>query len=270
MGKTTTEMKFEVSNGRIKNVQLKPDGSCTLIVEIEFKKGENVEINEYKKPKKLRTFKDFILIEASKITPEEKLYKKLVKHEPFKSILCSPVENGTLKDFYIAGMDGSLDENGKLQFAKGEQVAVKLSYNESEKKALEFDPEHNSRLGTITEYFAFLYILIDELIKSGWTFRKAYKAVVKDSVKLGHYFNSKGAKKEFENTGLRNICGFMDLGNTQKILAKDERYKFFYIAGGSYFSSSYYDTLANYYTCVDYMKQQLFATPWIVCTKNDH
>ena len=261
MFKATKEMKFEVSNGRIKDVRLSKDGSCTLIVEIEFHEGENIIFGGYQVPVVEKKYEDFILVEASKIKPNERLLKKY----PFKDVLLEPVKNGELKDFCIPGMDPSFSKEGSFHYVKGELPAVGQSYNWWEYAAKQFDPEHNSRLGTRVEYYAFLYILIDEMIKRGWKYKKAIKAVCNNSKEIAHIWDSPEAKRHLEDTGEREVCGYFDLGNTKKILAKDEKYAFLWIMGVNYRTGSYNHSLTTEYNKFNYEELISDAVGWIVC-----
>ena len=178
----------------------------------------------------------FELVEASTLS----LQDEFMKHEPktaegkeFKQLLTDAIKKG-LKDFYRPRLDPSFDENGEISYKPGEKPAVGRSYNWWEKKAKEFCRERGSRLGTITEYVAFLGVLLKRLVASGWKVQDAWSAVCNDSKELGHYWNSKNAKYDFDPTGSREICRFFDLANTFKILAEDEETGGFWLAGGGY------------------------------------
>ena len=107
-------------------------------------------------------------------------------------------------------------------------------------------PERHSRLGTKSEYVAFLGVLIKKLVEDcKWSVAKAWHAVCNNSKELGHYGNSEGAKPSFEDTGMREICGFFDLANTYKILAEDDSIGGFWLAGGRYSSNSNNRPLAD-------------------------
>ena len=105
-------------------------------------------------------------------------------------------------------------------------------------------PDRHSRLGTKYEYIAFLGVLIKKLVEEcKWSVAEAWHAVCNDSKELGHYLNSEYSKCSFEDTGMREICGFFDLANTFKILAEDEDDSIgaFLLAGGTHdlFSDDY-------------------------------
>ena len=218
---------------------------------VKVENGENVELFEggESKPNILRTEKgDFILVEASKLSLDDEFmqYEPSSRREAkFKDLLCNVIRKGT-KDFYRTICDPSFNKDRtSVIFEAGKIPAVGKSYNWWAKVALDFMPERGSRLGTKSEYIAFLGVLIKKLIANGWSAKNAWNAVCSDSKELGHYWNSVDAKHDFEHTGSREICGFCDLVNTYKILAEDEEAGGFWFAGGSCFGFSYFNPLAG-------------------------
>lgn len=148
----------------------------------------------------------------------------------------------------------------KVQYMPGKRPAVGKSYNWW-KKAVK-----NSKwcFGTKDQYVAFLAVLIKMLVLKGWTVDEAWNAVCNDSSKLGHYRNSYNAKHRFEDTGSREICGFFDLGNTYKILAKDEEKCGFWMAGGSYYNNGKFIPLANFELAIGYSNNRMRGVAWLV------
>lgn len=190
------------------------------------------------------TAKDvFVNVPASELRLDDEFLKyqpKTKKEKEFKEQVEKAIKSG-LKDFYRPKCDPSLSEEGSICYVPGKKPVVGKSYNWWEKVAKEFCPERNSRLGTKYDYIAFVAVLIKELIASGKSIEWAWNAVYNDSKELGHYWNSKDAKHNFETTGSREICGFYDLANTGKILEEDENGIGFWIAGAHYhcFSDCY-------------------------------
>lgn len=179
----------------------------------------------------------FVLIEASKLSLED----KFMQHEPtsnnenkIRELLIEAINSG-LKDFYRPKCDPTFTKDGGICYMTGMEKgiflypAVDKCYSWWQKVAKEFKPERGSRLGTKTEYVAFLGVLIKKLIEDGWDVEDAWNAVCNDSTNLGHFFNSKNAKHQFETTGSREICGFYDLANTHKIVTGDERIRAFIV-----------------------------------------
>ena len=105
------------------------------------------------------------------------------------------------------------------------------------------------------------------LVSKGWTVGEAWDAVCNDSKKLGHYWNSDNAKYRFEDTGSREICGFFDLANTYKILAKDEGVGGFWLAGGNYCGNGNFIPLAYLELCDVYHEDHYIGVAWLVLKK---
>lgn len=195
------------------------------------------------------------------------VYTKLLKHVPvndeeteFKNVLIKAINAG-INSFKVPVNDPSIDENGRLQFVAGAKPAVGYSYNEIENLA----KESGLRPGTNYEYHLFLGTIIDKLIgEEGWSEADAWNAVCTDSTKLGHYYNSVNAKRDFEPTGSRMIAGKCDLANTCKILAKDEEAGGFWLVGGFCNSSGNYFPLAFLYLNCDYDNHCNNSVGWFV------
>ena len=235
--KTTTEMEIKVSNGRIISAELMPNGKAKLIVELPA--------TEVKTTEKCM----FVLVEASKLRLEDKFMRynpQSERSKEFKRLLTEVINKG-IKDFYRPVMDPYASKDGDFFYEAGNKPAVGHSYDWWKKKAMEFDPDRGSRLGTRYEYVAFLGVLIKSLVESGWKTADAWKAICDDSNELGHYWNSENAKHSFETTGSREVFGFYDLTNTYKILAEneDEEAGGFWLAGGSYINYSFNYPLAD-------------------------
>jgi len=195
---------------------------------------------------------DFILVPASTLS----LTDKFMRHSPkpgreqaFKALLIKVIKSG-VSDFYRPKLDPSLDSQGKICYQPGLRPAVGKTYNWWKREAKEFCPGRKSRLGTKSEYVAFLGVLIKKLVESGWSIADAWIAVCDDSISLGHYWNSKEEWHDFEPTGSREVCGYFDLANTCKMLAEDEEAESFGLAGGDRHSNSYHRPLALIHRCV--------------------
>lgn len=230
------------------------------IVETMLPKGKIVEIIEledgtYKVVQEVEEAKDlndtFVLIEASRLSLDDDFMNfnpKRDKIKSFKDALSEVIKKG-VKDFYRPIMDPSFTEDG-ISFEAGEKPAVDKLYDWWKKAAKDFMPNRGSRLGTRSEYIAFLGVLIKELVNQGWTKEKAWKAVCIDSTELGHYWDYKEEKHDFELTGSREVVGLYDLANTYKILTDDNSETFgFWLAGGSCYTKGKFSPLAtlNYY-----------------------
>ncbi len=258
--KTTAEMKIEISNARISNVKatVMPDGSCKLKFEVEMatQKQNNENAND-----------DCIRVEASKLSLKDAFMSHNPKTEAekkFKATLTEVIKTG-IEDFCRPAMDPSFSdkEKTKIHYMAGEKPAVGKSYNWWKETV----KDSKWCFGTKAQYVAFLGVLIKMLVSKGWTVGEAWDAVCNDSKKLGHYWNSDNAKYRFEDTGSREICGFFDLANTYKILAKDEGVGGFWLAGGNYCGNGNFIPLAYLELCDVYHEDHYIGVAWLVLKK---
>lgn len=236
--KATTEMKIKVSGGRILEAFVNRDGSCTLTINVaDVSKEATVNQDDV-----------FVLVEASKLSLDD----EFMSHEPkteeekeFKQLLTEAIKSG-LRDFYRPVFDPSFNENGGICYMQGKKPAVGKTYDWWKKKAIKFMPKRGSRLGTRTEYVAFLGVLMKKLVRHGLPIAEAWNAVCNDSHELGYYWNcAKNVKIDFKPTGSVEIRGFYDLANTFKLLAGDREVDDFWMAGGAYNYSCRDFPLAN-------------------------
>lgn len=257
--KTTAEMKIEISNARISNATIMPDGSCKLELEMDMttQKQNNNEIANA----------ECILVEASKLSLKDVFMSHKPKTEAekkFKATLTEVIANG-IEDFYRPAMDPSFANKActKIHYKAGDLPAVGKSYIWWEATV----KDSKWCLGTKAQYVAFLGVLIKMLVAKGWTCCEAWNAVCNDSKNLGHYNNSDNAKHQFEYTGSREICGFFDLANTYKILATDVEAGGFWLASGCYLDFTYSDPLANLDLNYCYIGNYNNSVAWLVLKK---
>ncbi|MBP3284928.1 MAG: hypothetical protein J6M02_05465 [Clostridia bacterium] len=192
----------------------------------------------------------FVLIEASKLSQEDAFMKhkpRTEEEEIFKERLVSAIRRG-VKDFYRPRIDPSFTKDGNgICYKAGKKPAVGKSYDWWDKVAKKFNPARKSRLGTMSEYVAFLGVLIKTLVAEGWSVEEAWDAVCNDSKTLGHYRNSEDTKQGFEPTGSREVYGFFDLSNAWKILSDNGGAGGFWWASGNYHYNGYGKPLADLY-----------------------
>lgn len=223
--KTTTEIEIKVSGAKVTNATVMPSGTCQLTIEMANAVSNETEVKD----------NAFVLVEASKLS----LNDEFMQYEPepgreceFKCLLTNAIKSG-LKDFKRPKGDLSFNEGG-ICYEYGKAPAVAKSYNWWNQVAKKFKPEYNSRLGTMTEYVAFLGVLIKQLVEMGWSIKRAWDAVCNDSRELCYYCNSEYAKHDYKSTGCIEICGLYDLEKKcYKILAEDEEAGGFWLAGGN-------------------------------------
>lgn len=256
--KTTAEMKIEISNARISNAIIMPDGSCKLKLEVEIATQEQNNENDND---------DCIRVEASKLSLKDAFmsYNPQTEAEKkFKATLTEVIKTG-IEDFYRPAMDPSFSdkEKTKIHYMASEKPAVGKSYNWWKETV----KDSKWCFGTKAQYVSFLGVLIKMLVSKGWKIDEAWDAVCNDSKKLGHYRNSDNAKRHFEYTGSRKICGFFDLANTYKILADDEEVSGFWLAGGHCNCNGNYYPLAYLVRDYDYDYCLNDSVAWLVLKK---
>lgn len=161
---------------------------------------------------------------------------------------------GRLHAFTCMAIDPSFDPvTGEVVYQPGLPPAVGKSYNWWEGTFNDYAPERNSRVLAKTEGACKNLELIRRLVE--WrkvTVEDAWDAVCDSSGRLGHYYNSDNPKRDFEPTGCREVCGFYDLANVAKILAKDpwEETGGFWVAGGYFDDDSLINPLAELIRCI--------------------
>lgn len=180
----------------------------------------------------------FVRVQASKLSIDDEFMKREPVTEAehiFKELVEKAIKSG-LKDFFVPKYDPCGSKDGRsIYYLSGNKPAVDKRYDWWEKVAKEFDPKRKSRLGTKTEYIAFLAVLIKELVACcGKSVEWAWNAVCNNSWELGHYLNSPNAKHTYEVTGRRRVYDFYDLANTYKMLAEDKETGCIWLAGGHY------------------------------------
>lgn len=271
--KTTTEIGIKVSGAKVTNATVMPNGTCKLTVEMANGVSNVTEVRDNMvvwveaSKSNVTEVKDnmFVRVEASKLSLNDEFMQyepETGKERKFKRLLVRAIKSG-VEDFKRPKYDPSFNKDG-ICYKSGKAPAVGKSYNWWNQVAKEFKPEYNSRLGTKTEYVAFLGVLIKQLVEMGWSIKKAWDAVCNDSKELGHYWNSENAKHDFESTGCREICGFYDLANCYKILAEDEEAGGFWIAGGYYNYGSNYGPLAGLFLNNDQDDDYYVSVGWLV------
>jgi len=262
--KEVKEIKINVPEGQLISVEVK-DGVCTLRIEV----AEEM-IPEVKKSEVASFIQEeddiFVCIKASELSLDDEFMQyqpKTDREKKFKEWLEEVIKKG-IDDFWRPRMDPSFDKKGNICFKAGEKPAVGKSYKWWRENARKFNPKRKSRLGTKSQYIAFLGVLIKALVAEDWDIDEAWNAVCNDSKKLGHYWNSENAKHTFEPTGSRAIAGFYDLANAYKILAEDEEAGGFWVAGGSYYFDGDYYPLAGLGHCFDCSGTLIDSVGWLV------
>ena len=213
----------------------------------------------------------FVKVPASKLRLDDEFMKyepKTMRESFFKEDAIKVIRVG-MYDFLRPVCDPSFDNNRRICYQPGNKPAVGKSYDWWEEEAKKYAPERGSRLGTKSEYIAFMAVLIKELVDSGKPVEWAWDAVCNDSKELGHYWNSRADHYHYElsATGDREICGWCDLANTYKILAKDEEAGVFWHAGGYYYVNGNERPLAGLSPDIFFGEEKIGSCGWLVLEK---
>lgn len=263
----STEQRMVLTVGeKITRVNIIDGGKALEIVfsvsESEEKKSEivetNVEIQEFEEKKSETLEANVISQEFEEIFPivdieNVSLEDRFMQYEPendlAKRVKKSIIEAKRIgmKNFRIPAMDLSLDDDGKtIVYCAGRKPAVGKSAKWWNENAPKFMPNKNSRMRDDLEHDVVLGVMqIRYLVEEkGYKVKDAWEAVCVDSRELGHYFNSKNAKRKFETTGSRQIGKCFDLGNTCKIV-KEHRTSGFLLFSGRYDKYSFNCPLAH-------------------------
>lgn len=251
-----------------------PDGAKIIKTEIKTSKdGKSIEVSiitEAIQEEKLvevniDNFDELFPI----INPSELVGHRLLTYKPksqWQKKLMENIRRGIdlkLPAFRVSCMDPS-EEDGKIVFKAGNNPAVGHSpvwWKEAWEK---FMPSKNSRSGSELHWAAFLGKHMKYLVEEkNFSVDDAWRAVCDDSCGLGHYWNSKDAKHDFEATGSRQVGLFCDLANTYKILEKWESPEFLLVSS-YYINYSYEYPLANQSNISNPNNNRLNSVGWIV------
>lgn len=260
-----TEFEIEVSKGRINLPNNLPDGIYKLVMESETCATKCTATMA-------QQCKEFVRIPASELSLAECWFSNFrpdtLAEENFYKEVKEVIKEG-VKDFWRPKYDPSLTEDGtKICYLPGKKPITGKNYEWWNERTKEFNPKCKSRLGTKSEYVAFLAVLIKSLVASGWEMANAWNAVCNDSKELGHYCNSRNAKDTFEYTGSRRICEFYDLGNTIKMLAKDKQNDRLWLTSGSYKAYSTVSPLAERFNVEPQKSVYTRTTGWLILECN--
>lgn len=127
-------------------------------------------------------------------------------------------------DYWIANLEPSVI-NGKIYYAKGNDVGVGFSCDRWKKMSEEYSLENGSRLSNLYELFIWYALRI---VNGFWTL----SYVANDSSVAANYGNLPRATYSMEKTGTRKCGGFCDgQGNSYKIVTHKDGYR---LIGGNY------------------------------------
>lgn len=114
-------------------------------------------------------------------------------------------------DYWIATLEPSV-EDGKIYYAKNENVGVGFSFNQWKQMARSYAPERGSRLASIDELFIWYALRI---VNNFWTLAD----VANNFPRIGDEYYTRKWYHFFNRTGKNEIGGYCDgQGNTYKIV----------------------------------------------------
>lgn len=219
--------------------------------------------------------KQFIKVEGEFLSLEDEYLKhkpETAKQKKLKNHILKVLKDKRNKNFWKSICDPSI-RYGNLVMGLGIEPGCQISFGEWYKLARNNFEYPKMRVGTFSEKITFHAVLIKKMVAAGWTAKDAWYAVCDNSVGVGHYRNEENvrlAKEQdcfnyrtmrahhkrylFKNmppqnppqftpredwrepTGQMPICGFYDLGNQRKYVAKDDNPESggFYIFGGNW------------------------------------
>lgn len=265
MGETNERRTVVTVEGKITRSNIIDGGNAIEIFSVPNSSYEKKEAKEIKGTQEWLD-KYFPIVRASTLSLED----EFLKHEPTskrqkktKKKIISAIKSD-LCDFRAQRMDPTMDENGNIYYKVGEKPAVGEVVKKWKKKAKDFLPEKNSRLGENNEHYAFLALLIKYLIENeNYTVSDAWKAVCDQSKNLGHYRDSKNWKGKLEPTGSRKVGKWYDLGNTYKITV-NEKAGGFSIFGGYFNGYGCHYPLVNIYAVYSPNYEYGISVGWLV------
>lgn len=160
-------------------------------------------------------------------------------------------------DYWIANLEPSVAE-GKIYYAKGENVGVGFSCDQYKQMAEEYAPERGSRMAKLHELLIWYALRI---VNGLWTLHY----VANDSSSAGNYWNAPNSAKSMEKTGSRDCGGYSDgQGNTYKIITVEDGYA---LVGGYYSYDGYNFPVAYVYYDYDPYHIRNYGSGVLVLTK---
>lgn len=158
----------------------------------------------------------------------------------FKMNVLKALENKPEKGYcWIPAFEPVTNEEGKIQFVKGEKPLVEQSSSDWEKMLEEYSPENHSCMASDTTYF----LLLLRWLKDGFA---NVGEMTNYSTSMGHFCNSKNAKHDLELTGDREFGGLYGfVGNTCKLVKSTSSESGYFMMGGSYHSYGIKTPLAH-------------------------
>lgn len=238
---------FDQSGCSVIRFENQPDGTRTLVL-------EDTSL--------------FALVKASELRADEPWF---MYHNPttwqeynFKQELLGIIQMGA-QNFYIPRHAPTFSSDGNgINYTLGKMPALGKSYSWWHLAATEYAPCRRSRLGTETEYKAFLGCLIKSWVEEGCPIDVAWSTACNDSGAVSYYKNASFWYPAPHPTGSCENFGLCDLANVQKILAYDWLKNAYPVASGNWTTISCEYPLAKVEYNPDNTVQNYVAAGWIV------
>ena len=246
------------------------DSNVTEEMKRNVPKSEREKSKRQKKTSsKEENLENFVLVEASKLSLKNKFmqYKPVTQKEKELKRRLTMLINMGLHDFYCQKYAPSLNEKQSFDYIVGAEPALGKTYKWWKREAEKYLPERKSRLGTKTEYTAFLGYLIKKLVANGWSVGRAWNAVCNDSSQLGNYWDRTTSAARIEATGSREICGFFDLGNTCKLVSDDKYDNEFWQFGGTAYENGFECPLVQGFHYTNPANEGFCSVGWVILEK---
>lgn len=162
------------------------------------------------------------------------------KQEKFKADALKALNNKPEEGCrWIPVFEPSKDSKGNLCYVAGAEVLRRLNSYAWENMFKEYSPANGSQEASDTTYF----LLLLRWLKDGVA---TLEQLADDSKEIGHYWDSRDAKHDFEKTGEREFGGLYGfVGNTYKIVKDSESSSGFSLVGGDYVNYGYRYPLAD-------------------------
>jgi len=184
------------------------------------------------------------------------------KQKNFKDNVLKALKNKPEEGWcWIPVFEPSKNWKGNIQYVAGKYVLRELESYEWEKMFKKYSPKNGSQMASITTCF----LLQLRWLKDGVA---TIEQLADDSKEIGHYWDSKNAKQDFEKTGVHRFGGLYGfVGNTYKIVKDSESSSGISLIGGHYCVSGNGFPLAEVLRDYDLFNPYYFGVGLLELTK---
>lgn len=239
----------------------------------------------------------FPIVESSKLSLDDNFLQYIPKTEKQRE-LKEKIENVIrigVPDFRHSIIDPSVNQQGEIYFEMGQKPGIGYTMKWWEDNAKKIFPSKNSRVGSDSQYYAFLAVLMRDAIRdlieseflntirrfhimAGYSTEEEVDEVVKESIwgnfcddssPIAYYCDTMDKENwtkhgfQIQRTGSMPYGKWYDLANTLKIVKSKESGKLLFMSGSAYLlgcevpvGMSSSGYVGETYSC---------STGWIVC-----